>query len=321
MRAPEFWTKETGLGQALGMALSPLGALYGLSVRIKQLSARPFRPRARVICVGNLTVGGTGKTPVAIALARMIADQGRRVAFLTRGFGGQLGGPVKVEQGKHSAREVGDEPLLLAAVAPTIVARDRAKGAALADTLADVIVMDDGFQNFSVAKDLSLVVVDAGQGFGNNRLIPAGPLRERPEHGLARADAAILIGEGNCAFPAFTGPTLRARFAPADDLKLSGRKVFAFSGIARPEKFFRTLNEMGATLVETRSFPDHYIFSAADMECLKTRADALDAHLVTTEKDFVRLDAETRQGVLAVPIRAVFENVAACSALLGRLAS
>ena len=320
MRAPEFWTTDKGFGRALALALAPLGALYGLSVRLKHGGARSFRPRARVVCVGNLTAGGTGKTPVAIALALALKEQGRRVAFLTRGYGGSLSGPVQVERGKHSAREVGDEALLLAAVAPTIVARDRALGAALADELADVIIMDDGFQNFSVAKDLSLLVIDAG-GFGNGRLIPAGPLRERPEHGFARAHAAVLIDDAEHDLTFFKGETLRARTELAGRLKLEGRKVFAFCGIGNPEKFFRMLTEMGAQLVGTRSFPDHHNFSRADIERLKTRADALGAHLLTTEKDFVRLDEDAREGVLPVPIRIVFDNLPACSALLQRLAT
>jgi tetraacyldisaccharide 4'-kinase len=180
--------------------------------------------------------------------------------------------------------------------------------------------MDDGFQNFSVAKDLSLLVIDAG-GFGNGRLIPAGPLRERPKHGFARADAAVLVGNGEHDLPPFAGQTLRARVELVGCLKLEGRKVFAFCGIGKPEKFFRMLTEMGARLVGSRSFPDHHNFSRDDMEWLKTRADALGAHLVTTEKDFVRLDEDAREGVLPVPIRIVFDDGLACSALLQRLAT
>ncbi len=320
MRAPEFWTKEYGLGKALGLILSPLGALYGLSVRLRRNGARPFRPRARVICVGNLTAGGTGKTPVAIALAVALKEKGRRVAFLTRGYGGSISGPMRVEAGKHYASDVGDEALLLATVAPTIVARDRAAGAAMADELADVIVMDDGFQNFSVAKDLSLLVIDAG-GFGNRRLIPAGPLRERPEHGFARAHAAVLIDNAQHDLTPFRGERLHARTEIAGPLNLEGRKVFAFCGIGKPDKFFRTLTEMGAMLVGAKAFPDHHNFSRTDIERLKTRADALGALPVTTEKDFLRLDEEAREGVLPVPIRIVFEDAAACSALLLKLAT
>ena len=319
MRAPEFWHKRHWPARALSLALVPFGALYGLSVRLKEKGARPFRPRARVICVGNLTVGGSGKTPIAIALGRMLAGQGRRVVFLSRGYGGRNAGPLQIDPATHSAFEVGDEPLLLAAVAPTIVARDRAKGAALADQIgAEIIVMDDGFQNFSIAKDLSLVVVDGETGFGNGRLTPAGPLRESPKAGLARAHAVVLMN-GEVSLPEFAGKILRARTEFADPPRLTGRKVFAFCGIGRPEKFFGTLKALGATLADTQSFPDHHNFSPTDIEKLKTRADALDAFLVTTEKDFVRLNADAREGVLAVPIRAVLDDAVAWSSLLGRL--
>jgi tetraacyldisaccharide 4'-kinase len=321
MRAPEFWTKNNLSARALGAVLSPLGALYGLSVRLKEKLTRQFRPRARVICVGNLTVGGTGKTPVAMALGRMLTGQGYRVVFLTRGYGGRAAGPLQVDQAAHSALDVGDEPLLLAAIAPTIVARDRAKGAALADALgAEIIVMDDGFQNFAIAKDLSLIVVDTNTGFGNRRLVPAGPLREWPRAGLSRAHAVVLIGGGDHDLRSFEGAILRARIELGECPSLAGRKVFAFCGIGQPEKFFRTLAELGATLVGKRSFPDHHHYSRVDIEELKTRADALGAHLVTTEKDFVRLDAEAREGVLPVPVRAVFDDVAAFTALLKTLA-
>jgi len=319
MRAPKFWNARELSGRALATALSPFGVLYGLSVRIKQRGARPFRPKARVICVGNLTAGGSGKTPLAIALGQILAGHGRRVVFLTRGYGGRNAGPLKIEVDTHTAGEVGDEPLLLASVATTVVARDRAKGAALADELnAEIIVMDDGFQNFSIEKDLSLVVVDAETGFGNGRLIPAGPLRENPSTGLARADAVVFMN-GEADIPEFDGETLRARIELAGCPSLQGKKLFAFAGIGRPEKFFGSLREMGASVVGRHSFPDHHNFSADDIERLKTRADALNAFLVTTEKDFVRLDAEAREGVFPVPVRAVLDDAVAWSRLLGRL--
>ncbi len=319
MRAPEFWTKNDFGARALGTVLWPLGALYGLSVRLKQKITRAFRPRARVICVGNLTVGGTGKTPVAMALGRMLTEQGRRVVFLSRGYGGSTSGPLQVDNAAHSAKDVGDEPLLLASIAPTVVARDRAKGAEFADRLgAEIIIMDDGFQNFAVAKDLSLVVVDTNVGYGNRRLVPAGPLREWPNSGLARAHAVVLIGGGDHDLASFAGATLRARIETHECPMLEGRKVLAFSGIGHPEKFFRTLAELGATLVGMQSFPDHHHFTPLEIEELKTRADALGAHLVTTEKDFARLGEDAREGVLAVPVRAVFEDAATWTALLKR---
>ncbi len=289
--------------------LAPLGALYGLSVRARLRRARPFRPKAQVVCIGNLTAGGSGKTPIAIAIGHVLTARGKKVVFLTRGYGGRLRGPVRVNAAQHSASDVGDEPLLLAAHGTVIVARNRADGARLADALgADIILMDDGFQNFQIAKDLSLVVVDAESGFQNGRLIPAGPLREAVAQGLARADGIVLMGEGAFRLPSFAGPILSARIVPTALDALRGRSVFAFAGIGRPQKFFQMLRRIGAEIVAERSFPDHHKFTALELS------------LVTTEKDFVRLDAASRISIVAVPVHAAFADGAALAALLDRLA-
>src|SRR5579863_3994588 len=204
MRAPDFW-RNRGAGALL---LAPLGALYGASVAFKARHARPFDPEIPVICVGNLTAGGSGKTPIAIALADMLRAQGHTPYFLTRGYGGSTKGPALASRG-HTARVMGDEALLLARTAPTIVARDRAAGARMAkDKGATVIVMDDGHQNFSLRKTLSLVVVDGESGFGNALQIPAGPLREPVTQGLARADAVIVMNEGTPDLAGYRGPVL-----------------------------------------------------------------------------------------------------------------
>jgi len=318
MRAPEFWSGEGVGARFTAAALSPLGALYGFSVHLKRLRARPYRAKARVLCVGNLTAGGSGKTPVAIAMARMLIARGKEIAFLTRGYGGSLEGPVVVEQ-RHSAAEVGDEALLLASVAPTIVARDRAAGAKVADEMSiDVVVMDDGFQNFQLQKDLSLLVVDAAFGFGNGRLIPAGPLREEPAQGLARADAVVLMGDGARAIP-FSGPVLKAELMPVAPEALHRQPVFAFAGIGRPGKFFAMLNATGARVLGSQSFPDHHRFSTPDLSLLKTTAEKLGAKLVTTEKDYVRLDPPERTGIVPVPVFAAFKSDEALKPLLDRL--
>src|SRR5215471_299078 len=210
MRAPEFWTSNGAGAATVAALLSPIGALYGFSVRAGQVSTKPYRARARVLCVGNLTAGGSGKTPVALALGLMLRARGKTVAFLTRGYGGRSRGPIIVDPARHSAADVGDEALLLAAKALTIVAHDRAQGAALADAKGiGAIVMDDGFQNFQLAKDLSILVIDAETGLGNPRLIPAGPLREPPDTGFRRADALILMGTGEPKLPRFAGPSVR----------------------------------------------------------------------------------------------------------------
>jgi tetraacyldisaccharide 4'-kinase len=305
MRAPKFWNGD-GLAARV---LAPLGALYGLSVRARQARARPFRPNALVLCVGNLTAGGSGKTPIAMTLARMLIARGHRIVFLTRGYRGRLHGPVAVDPHKHSAADVGDEALLLAGVAPTVVARDRARGATLADTLrATVIVMDDGFQNFQLAKDVSLVVIDTETGFGNGRLIPAGPLREPVGQGLARADAVVLMGEAPLDTLPFAGPIFRAALLPTAPERFIGRAVFAIAGIGRPEKFFRTLAAIGARVVGTRAFPDHHHYSLFEIETVKRIAANAGAQVVTTEKDFVRIEADRRHGIFPVPVHAVFAD-------------
>ena len=318
MRAPDFW-KNDGFAARL---LAPLGALYGLSVRRRQRHARPYRSKARVLCVGNLTAGGSGKTPVAMALAWMLEARGQTVVFLTRGYGGRLSGPMRVDPAKHSAADVGDEALLLADVAPTVVARDRARGAELAETLgAQVIVMDDGFQNFQLAKDVSIVVVDADSGFGNRRLIPAGPLREPVEQGLKRADAVVLMGDGGFAIPTFHGPVFRAVLRPSAPDGLAGRAVFAIAGIGRPEKFFGTLQAMGARVVRSKAFPDHHPYTAHEIETAKREAANAGALLVTTEKDLVRIETNRRDGIVAVPVHAVFADDPNPGMMLDRLAT
>jgi tetraacyldisaccharide 4'-kinase len=316
MRAPDFWDGDDLLSRALVAALTPLGALYGATVRWKSNGA-PWRASVPVICVGNLTAGGTGKTPVAIALAGMARAKGKNPFFLTRGYGGRAAGPLVVAG--HSAAEVGDEPLLLAAAAPTVVSRDRPAGARLAlERGADVVVMDDGHQNFTLAKDLSLVVVDGERGFGNGRILPAGPLREKVVQGLARADAVIVMGGGNIALAGFTGPVLRARLEPeGEDWK--GRRVVAFAGIGRPEKFFATLRGLGADIVHTMSFGDHHPYTQEDLDRLHSLAGREGARLVTTAKDLVRLAPAARQGIATLPVHAVIDPQPVVDGLLDRL--
>lgn len=308
MRAPEFWNSDTFAAKTCAALLSPCGALYGASVRLRESCARPYRARARVICVGNLTAGGSGKTPVAIALGDRLAGRGK-VVFLSRGYGGRLEGPIIVDALRQTAREVGDEPLLLARRHTTIVARNRADGARLADANgADFIIMDDGFQNFRLVKDFSLLVVDAEPGFGNGRLIPAGPLREPVRSGLARANAIILTGSGEPALPPFNGPILQARFVPENLETVRGCKVLAFAGIGRPEKFFSMLTANGVELIGARDFPDHHRFATQEIAELKRQAAESDARLVTTVKDFVRLDPSQRDGITPIAIHASFDS-------------
>jgi tetraacyldisaccharide 4'-kinase len=311
MRAPDFWQQ----GGALAALLSPLGVLHGASVAFKAARARPFDSGLPVICIGNLTAGGSGKTPIAIAIAGMLRDRGHRPWFLTRGYGGTTRGPAVASRG-HSAAVMGDEALLLARTAPTIVARDRAAGARLArEKGASILVMDDGHQNFALRKSLSLVVVDAEAGFGNGCQIPAGPLREPVPQGLARADAVVLVGQGGPDLGHFRGPVLRARLK-ADGAAFAGKDVFAFAGIGRPEKFVASLEDSGAKIRGTCFFDDHHPY--AEDEILQLKMVAGDSALVTTEKDFVRLTTTQREGIRALKVAAEFDDRAAMEGLLDR---
>lgn len=314
MRAPSFWRHKG----AAALLLAPLGKLYGASVAFKAAVAKPYRTPIPVICVGNLTAGGSGKTPVAIAVGQMLAARGKKPIFLTRGYGGKERGSALVKE-HHSARLMGDEALLLSRTAPTIVSSDRAIGAALAvNEKAGVIVMDDGHQNFALAKDLSLVVIDGAARVGNGMVLPAGPLREPVAQGLKRADAVIIMGEGSPDLAGYGGPVLRAWLEPLPH-DLAGRKVLAFAGIGRPKKFFETLTAVGALVEDTESFADHYYYRPDDLAGLRTRAKARGAQLVTTEKDLVRIPPEQRKDIAVLAVRARFADEAALSRLLDGL--
>ena len=326
MREPSFWWGEAGLASAL---LAPLAMVYG-AVAGRRLGAPGRRAGVPVVCAGNLTVGGGGKTPTALAVARLLAHAGERPIFLSRGYGGRLAGPLQVDPARHRALDVGDEPLLLARVAPTVIARDRIEGARMAVAGgASVIVMDDGFQNPSLAKDLSLLVVDARRGVGNGRIIPAGPLRAPARSQLARAHALVVIGtsagaEGVIADARARGlPVLHARLRPDAGLSatLAGGRVLAFAGIADPQKFFATLAEAGIAVGATRSFPDHHRYTPSEALALCDEADHKGLALVTTEKDLVRLTGDDRLAHLAAHAHALsvtlaFENEQAFKSLV-----
>ena len=320
MRAPEFWSQRG----ALASLLAPLGAVYDLAGSLRQALVRPTDCGLPVVCVGNLVAGGAGKTPVAIALARRLDAAGRAVHVLTRGYGGRAVGPLRVDPACHGAAAVGDEALLLAAAAPTWLARDRAAGArAAARDGAQVVVMDDGFQNPSLRKDLSLLVVDGGYGFGNGRVMPAGPLREATGRGLARADAVILLETDRTGVAQRIGtrlPLLQARLVAAPDAPdLAGRRVFAFAGIGRPGKFFATLRDLGAKLAGTRSFPDHHRYQPAEVDDLRNHARALDALPVTTEKDRLRLPGSLADNIAVLPVEVAWQDPETLDRLLARL--
>ena len=305
MKAPRFWFRPPGLAAAL---LAPPAWIWRHGAQRRQQRGPGWSPGIPVICIGNLTVGGTGKTPTVIAAAQILGDG---VHILSRGYGGKLAGPVQVDPVVHTADDVGDEPLLLAAFAPTWIARDRMAGAKAAlRSGATTLLLDDGFQDPALKKDLSVVVVDAVTGFGNRRIIPAGPLREPVDVGLARAQAVLVIGKPADRTEFLSqNPDLHALVIEAELVPLStgmdwpGARVFAFAGIGRPEKFFDTLAALGADVAGTEAFADHAPYADRILTRLQSRAKALGAQLVTTEKDAVRIPMSWRQHVLTLPVR------------------
>ncbi len=316
MREPAFWWRR-----GTGKLLAPLGALYG-AVAARRLEADGTNAGVPVICLGNPTVGGAGKTPAALAVAHLLLAVRERPVFLSRGYGGRLRGPVRVDPSFHRARDVGDEPLLLARLAPTIVSRDRVAGAKAARSgSATVIVMDDGFQNPSLKKDLAILLVDGTRGIGNGRIIPAGPLRAPLESQIAHAQAVVFVGPAvNAERVAVIArrygiAVFHGRLAPdrATLDALGGHKVLAFAGIGNPDKFFLTLTDAGIAVAERASFADHHRYTAAQANELVARADAKSLMLITTEKDHVRLAGDPALAALAaravaLPVRLIVEE-------------
>lgn len=323
-RAPEFWRAPPG---AMARALAPLGWAYGAvaAARMTRAGARLEKP---VICVGNLTAGGAGKTPTTIAVARILRDMRRAPFVVSRGYGGTATGPLRVDAARHDAAMVGDEPLEIAAHAPVIVSRDRVAGArqAIGDG-ADVVLLDDGLQNPSLAKALSLAVIDGEIWFGNGYCLPAGPLRAPVAAQAPFIDAVIIIGGDRnvppIASPIAAKPTLRAQMVPdaTTIAALTEKRILAFAGIGRPEKFFATLRAAKIDLAAVQDFGDHESYTDVALIALAQRSRAEDLHLVTTMKDFARIGAARAKEIFAdrltpLPAELVFENVEAARALL-----
>jgi tetraacyldisaccharide 4'-kinase len=317
MREPAFWHAPSSWKSHL---LRPLGALYG-AIAARRLRRIGFDAGIPVLCVGNYHVGGAGKTPTVLALAKILRELDETPVVLSRGYGGRLRGPIMVDPARHSAVDVGDEPLMLSAYLPVAVSRDRVNGVALARSQrASVILMDDGFQNPSIAKDASLIVIDSDRGLGNGFVFPAGPLRAPLKPQLARTDALVVVGAGAAsaavadaaAAAAREALVLSAHLAPdaASLAALKGRRVFAFAGIGDPQRFFRTLRGAGIEVSRERSFADHHRFSDGEIENLVASAKAERLTLVTTEKDFARLSGGSEIPALVrdiVPFKVALE--------------
>lgn len=292
--APSFWWQQRRSPIALGLA--PISALYGLASGWRMNRPAKRRIAVPVVCVGNFVVGGAGKTPTALALAKIARSRGLKPGFLTRGYGGEEAGPLMVDPALHGPERVGDEALLLAATAPTAVSRERPSGAALlAENSVDFVIMDDGFQNPSLAKDYCFVVVDAEAGIGNGMVLPSGPLRAPLKTQFQHVDALVVIGDGEAADPLIRAAAragraiIRAELLPIGIKDWRKTPILAYAGIGRPEKFFASLAAIRAPVAKTMSFPDHHRYTEIEAERLIAHADAAGLRLVTTEKDMARL--------------------------------
>ena len=330
LSTPQWWYERKPAAPRIRALLTPLSWIWAAATARRIARAQPVDPGAPVVCVGNLTLGGAGKTPVARAIAERIVERGHAAHLLSRGYGGRLRGPERVDPSRHTAAEVGDEPLMLACELPVWVSRDRAQGAlAAAGAGAQAVVMDDGHQNPTVRKALSLVVVDGetrgGEWpFGDGRVFPAGPMREPLAAGLARADAVIVLLPADLASPdpelvAELGrtPLLTAHLEPAWPPPTGPQ--LGFAGVGKPWKVERALKAAGCDLVDFAPLPDHFAYDAATLTRLAARAAQLGAGLVTTEKDWVRLPSDWRPRVTAWPVRARFDDPAELDGLLARI--
>ena len=323
MREPAFWYRPRSPESQI---LRPLGALYG-AITARRMALQGFDAGIPVICVGNYHVGGAGKTPTVLALTKLLRELGETPVVLSRGYGGRLKGPVMVDRERHTASDIGDEPLMMVRDVPVVVAHDRLEGVALAKSRgATVILMDDGFQNPRLQKDASLIVIDSERGLGNGKVFPAGPLRAPLKAQLARTDALVLIGNGHAAndvaaeLAKRNKPELRARVKPdaASVAQLLGKRVFAFAGIGDPARFFRSLRACGIEVARTRPFADHHMFSQNEIAALAAEAQREQLTLVTTEKDLARLRGRegVPGGIVPFAVQLEFDDPAALRQLI-----
>ena len=323
MQQPDFWygSKYSIAAQLLW----PASLAYSLVYKIRQTFSKSWRASVPVICIGNLSVGGTGKTPTAISIAEFFIQRNINIHFLSRGYGKTLDGPIRVDPTQHTAIDVGDEPLLLAKTAPTWVSADRRAGAELAISAgATTLIMDDGFQNASIYKDISILVIDGEVGFGNGRIFPAGPLRENIENGIKKSNAVFIIGndikslgKSIKSLQESNLKILHGQLIPElNDISLKGERVVAFAGIGRPEKFFRTVRSLGCIISDTTKFNDHHNYTVGEIDYLEKQAKNMNAKLVTTSKDRIRLDKAAAVKVLEIPIILKWEDSSKLAELL-----
>ncbi len=304
MKTPKYWQSNSFTSKIL----SPLGFLYGLMTQLRLKLKSPHKVSIPVVCIGNITAGGTGKTPVSISIAKLLATEMYHPFFVSRGYGGKLQ-DVIVNNKKHTAKDVGDEPLLLSKQAPVVVNANRYAAAQKAvEQGADIIIMDDGFQNPSLHKDLSFLVFDGNYGIGNGKIIPSGPLRETLENGTKRADAIIILGKDKhdlakrCGLPAFFGHT------EAVQTTINNQDVVAFAGIGHPQKFYHTLKQQGFNVVKTIDFPDHHFYTRDELENIINEAKKLNAQIYTTSKDFVKIPPLYSQDINVLEVAVVWDN-------------
>ncbi|MBR2300121.1 MAG: tetraacyldisaccharide 4'-kinase [Alphaproteobacteria bacterium] len=304
MKTPQYWQHQN----LISSLLTPIGALYSMATALRLKWIKPYQANVPVICIGNITAGGVGKTPVSIALAELLKANGKNPFFISRGYGGSLSG-VLIDLKKHTPQEVGDEPLMLAAVAPTVVCADRGIAAQIAEKNgADVLIMDDGFQNPTLKKDLSFLVFNGELGIGNGKTIPAGPLREGLKSGLKRADGVIFIGRDKYELlKQINKPVFRVLIKeerPAHH----NTKVIAFAGIGYPQKFYNSLQKCGLAVANSYDFPDHHFYTKDELKALIKKGKTKNLPIYTTLKDYVKIPQNLQKSFNVLNIKAQFED-------------
>ncbi len=311
MKAPLFWQNKNSF---YGAFLSPFSLIYRFITSQREHFTTPIKVSIPVICIGNITLGGTGKTPVVIMLAQVLKEQGFNPHILSRGYGGKLKGPLLVDVVHHTAKEVGDEPLLIAQVAPTWIAKNKVEGAQAAIKAgAEILLLDDGLQNPSLHKDCSIIVVNGEYGLGNERVFPAGPLRETMKNALKKSKIIVVMGQDKYEFKNKLGKMCSIfqgeLFPNMDDIEvLKNKPLYAFAGIGHPEKFFNMLYNKGLYIIGQKAFPDHHTFNTKNLDELRSQATQFKAQLVTTAKDLVRLPFKVQKEIKIIRVHAKINN-------------